>query len=52
MAFAPGWLNVLRRQILDFVGLKVARMKTIGSIRGATPAGTTSFKDAARRLAS
>jgi NAD(P)H dehydrogenase (quinone) len=52
LGYRNGWRNVLRRQILDFVGLKVTRMKTIGPIRGATPAMIAAFKDAARRLAS
>jgi hypothetical protein len=30
-------VNVLRRQILDFVGLKVTYMKTVGPVRYATP---------------
>ena len=48
--YRNGWLNVLRRQILDFIGLKVTHMKTIGPIRGATPAKIEAFKDAARKL--
>lgn len=50
--YRNGWLNVLRRQILDFVGLKVTDMKTIGPIRGATPAMIEGFKAAARKLVS
>lgn len=50
LGYRNGWLNVLRRQILDFVGLKVTHMKTIGPIRGATPAAIASFKEAARKL--
>jgi NAD(P)H dehydrogenase (quinone) len=50
--YRNGWLNVLRRQILDFVGLKVTHMKTIGPIRGATPAMIEGFKAAARKLVS
>ncbi len=52
LGYRNGWLNVLRRQILDFVGLNVTHMKTVGPIRGATPAKIASFKDAARKLAS
>lgn len=52
LGYRNGWLNVLRRQILDFVGLKVTHMKTIGPIRSATPAGIEGFKTAARALAS
>lgn len=50
--YRNGWLNVLRRQILDFVRLKVTRMKTVGPIRGATPAMIEGFKSAARKLVS
>ena len=52
LGYRNGWLNVLRRQILDFVGLKVTHMKTVGPVRSATPAMIASFKDAARKLAS
>jgi putative NADPH-quinone reductase len=52
IGYRNGWLNVLRRQILNFVGLKVTYMKTIGPIRGATPAVIAGFKDAARKLVS
>lgn len=52
LGYRNGWCNVLRRQILDFVGLKVTHMKTIGPIRGATPEMFAGFKDAARKLAS
>lgn len=52
LGYRNGWLNVLRRQILDFVGLKVTHMKTVGPIRGATPPMIESFKNAARKLAS
>jgi putative NADPH-quinone reductase len=48
--YRNGWLNVLRRQILDFVGLKVTRMKTVGPIRDATPEMFEGFKAAARKL--
>jgi putative NADPH-quinone reductase len=51
LGYRNGWLNVLRRQILDFVGLKVTHMKTLGPIRGATPAAIDTFKEAARKLA-
>ena len=37
LGYRNGWLNVLRRQILDFVGLKVTHMKTVGPVRDATP---------------
>jgi putative NADPH-quinone reductase len=50
--YRNGWLNVLRRQILDFVGLKVTHMKTIGPVRDATPEGIAAFMDVARKLAS
>jgi len=52
LGYRNGWRNVLRRQILDFVGLKVTHMKTIGPIRGATPELIAGFKDAARKLTS
>jgi hypothetical protein len=42
---------VLRRQILDFVGLKVTHMKVVGTIRDATPARIEQFMDVARKLA-
>lgn len=52
LGYRNGWLNVLRRQILDFVGLKVTHMKTIGPVRDATPEGIAAFMDVARKLAS
>lgn len=51
LGYRDGWRNVLRRQILDFVGLKVTHMKTVGPIRSATPAAIRSFMNAARHLA-
>lgn len=51
LGYRNGWCNVLRRQILDFVGLKVTRMKTVGPIRGAAPAAIQGFLQAARKLA-
>lgn len=51
LGYRNGWLNVLRRQILNFVGLKVTHMKTVGPIRGSTPAAINAFKEAARKLA-
>jgi putative NADPH-quinone reductase len=50
LGYRNGWMNVLRRQILDFVGLKVTQMKTIGPIRSATPAQIESFKATARKF--
>jgi putative NADPH-quinone reductase len=52
LGYRNGWSNVLRRQILDFVGLKVTRIKTIGPIRDATPAKIDKFKEVARKLVS
>ena len=52
LGYRNGSANVLRRQILDFVGLKVTHMKTIGPIRDATPATIDKFKDGARQLVS
>ena len=52
LGYRNGWLNVLRRQILDFVGLKVTHMKSIGPVRDATPEGIAAFMDVARKLAS
>jgi len=52
LGYRNGWLNVLRRQILDFVGLKVTHMKTIGPVRDAKPDGIAAFMDVARKLAS
>jgi putative NADPH-quinone reductase len=51
LGYRNGWLNVLRRQILDFVGLKVTHMKVVGTIRDATPARIETFFAAARKLA-
>ncbi len=51
LGYRNGWLNVLRRQILDFVGLKVTQMKVVGTIRDATPARIEQFFAVARRLA-
>ena len=51
LGYRNGWRNVLRRQILDFVGLKVTHMKTLGPIRGATLEAIADFKAAARKLA-
>jgi NAD(P)H dehydrogenase (quinone) len=51
LGYRNGWLNVLRRQILDFVGLKVTHMKTVGPVRDATPEGIAGFIDVARKLA-
>jgi len=42
---------VLRRQILDFVGLKVTHTKTVGPVRDATPEGIAAFMEVARKLA-
>lgn len=50
LGYRNGWLNILRRQILDFVGLKVTHMQTIGTIRDATPERIASFLDTARKL--
>ncbi len=50
LKYRNGWLNVLRRQILDFVGLKVTHMKTVGPIRGATPQAIAAFMKTARKL--
>ena len=50
LGYRNGWLNVLRRQILDFVGLKVTHMKVVGTIRDATPDRIAGFKAAARKL--
>jgi putative NADPH-quinone reductase len=52
LGYRNGWLNVLRRQILDFVGLKVTHMKTIGPVRDSTPEGIAAFMGVARKLAS
>lgn len=52
LGYKNGWKNVLRRQILDFVGLKVTHLKTIGPIRSATPAQFEGFKAQARKIAS
>jgi putative NADPH-quinone reductase len=49
--YRNGWPNVLRRQILDFVGLKVTQLKVVGTIRDATPAQIEGFFAVARKLA-
>jgi putative NADPH-quinone reductase len=51
LGYRNGWLNVLRRQILDFVGLEVTDMKVIGTVRDADAARIESFFEAARKLA-
>ena len=51
LGYRNGWLNVLRRQILDFVGLKVTHMKVVGTVRDATPERIAGFMAAARKLA-
>jgi hypothetical protein len=51
LGYRNGWLNVLRRQNLDFVGLKVTHMKTVGPVRYATPEGIAGFMEVARKLA-
>jgi putative NADPH-quinone reductase len=51
LGYRNGWLNVLKRQILDFVGFKVTQMKVVGTIRDATPARIEQFMAAARKLA-
>ena len=51
LGYRNGWLNVLRRQILDFVGLKVTHVKVVGTIRDATPERIAEFMATARRLA-
>jgi putative NADPH-quinone reductase len=50
LGYRNGWLNVLRRQILDFVGLKVTHMKVVGTIRDATPDRIQQFMAVARKL--
>lgn len=51
LGYRNGWPNVLRRQILHFVGLKVTKLKVVGTIRDASPARITQFLDVARTLA-
>lgn len=51
LGYRNGWPNVLRRQILDFVGLKVTHLKVVGTIRDATPAQIQGFFATARTLA-
>jgi putative NADPH-quinone reductase len=50
LGYRNGWLNVLRRQILDFVGLRVTHMKVVGPIRDATPERIEGCMAAARAL--
>jgi NAD(P)H dehydrogenase (quinone) len=52
LGYRNGWLNVIKRQILDFVGLKVTHMKVVGTIRDATPDRIAGFMAAARKLGS
>ena len=51
LGYRNGWPNVLRRQILDFVGLKVTQLKVVGTIRDATPERIEGFFAVARKLA-
>jgi len=51
LGYRNGWPNVLRRQILDFVGLKVTQLKVVGTIRDAKPAQIEGFFAVARKLA-
>ena len=51
LGYRNGWPNVLRRQILDFVGMKVTHMKVVGTIRDATPDRIAGFMAVARKLA-
>lgn len=50
LGYRNGWKNILRRQILDFVGLKVTHLETIGPIRSATTAQIAGFMEKARQL--
>jgi len=51
LVYRNAWLGALRRQILDFTGLKVTMMKAVGPIRGARPGADKGWFAAARRLA-
>jgi putative NADPH-quinone reductase len=51
LGYRNGWPNVIRRQILDFVGLKVTQLKVVGPVRDATQARIAQFFAAARKLA-
>lgn len=51
LGYRNGWLNVLRRQILDFVGLKVTAMEVVGTVRDADAARIEGFFETARKLA-
>ncbi len=48
--YRNAWPNVLRRQILDFVGLMVTHLVTIGPMKGAKPNGNQKWSEAARKL--
>jgi NAD(P)H dehydrogenase (quinone) len=48
--YRNGWPNQLRHQILDFVGLKLTKIRTIGPIRGAKPGASDHWFAAARTL--
>lgn len=51
LVYRNAWLGALRRQILDFTGLKVTMIKAVGPIRGARPGADKGWFAAARRLA-
>ena len=51
LVYRHAWLGALRRQILDFTGLKVTMMKAVGPIREARPGADKGWFAAARRLA-
>ena len=48
--YRNAWPNVLRRQILDFVGLTVTHLVTIGPIKSAKPNANQKWLEAARKL--
>lgn len=52
LGYRNGWKNVLRRQILDFVGLKVTQMHFVGPVRSANAAQIAKFMDKAGQLGS
>lgn len=50
LGYRNGWPNIIRRQILDFIGLKVTHLKVIGPIRAATPTQIQQYLKTARKI--
>jgi NAD(P)H dehydrogenase (quinone) len=50
LLYRNAWLSVLKRQILNFTGLKVTKLKAIGPMRDAKPGASDKWLAAARAL--